>query len=188
MIATATARLLRNTRGRINRLRRADFKALDRTLGRDPATFPASVWKELEIPGAVMAAAIDLRVRTCAPNPAPFEAISWCPRQCRCHDLVQPARNVLSDGRDTGRRLCESLDETFLPAEGGSARQHLVEHAAETVCIAPAVEFFIAHELFGAHVSGRAGAAHSGAGHLSYAGEIDHPRDPEVGQDRMSRR
>ena len=83
--------------------------------------------------------------------------------------------------------------------EGGAlerwlTREHLVEHTAEAVDVAPGIDIAVAGGLLGAHVGGRA-EAQSGFGQL---GEVPRPgclalasrkrpRDTEVGHDRMTR-
>ena len=59
------------------------------------------------------------------------------------------------------------------------SRQHLVQHAGETVDIAPAVQPLTSSRLLGAHVLGRADR-NPGLGQLLARGRRDRPRDPEV--------
>jgi hypothetical protein len=65
-------------------------------------------------------------------------------------------------------------------------REHLVQHAAQRVHVAPGRDLALAHRLLGAHV-GRGAEAHAGLGH---AGAPVRPRggerDAEVGHERAA--
>ena len=66
-------------------------------------------------------------------------------------------------------------------------REHFVEHAAQRVEIAPAIEVALAHRLLGAHVGGGADRQ-AGLGELLAAGGVDRPRDAEIGHPRVPAR
>ncbi len=69
-------------------------------------------------------------------------------------------------------------------AERGRARQHLVQHAAETVDVAAAVHG-IANDLLGTHVQGRPDSD-SRPRQLGATGGADCPRNAEVGHEGVA--
>ena len=68
---------------------------------------------------------------------------------------------------------------------GGSPGEHLVEHAAEGVDVAPAIDVALAGRLLGAHVRRRAEATPVSVRRSSPAA-VDGPRDAEVGDDGVA--
>src|SRR6266699_1368864 len=67
-------------------------------------------------------------------------------------DIVYPRHKILPHRRGPRWIFSEALHETFLPGEGRFSREHLEQHAAETIGVASPIELFVAHQLFGAHV------------------------------------
>ena len=73
----------------------------------------------------------------------------------------------------------------FGPGERRLADEHLVQHAAEAVDVAPGVDVLAAERLLRAHVVRRADG-HAGLGQLLAAGLAHRPRDAEVGDQRVA--
>ena len=114
--------------------------------------------------------------------------VTWIFSERRRDDTVHPTRKIFPYRRRARRIFGEALHEAFLPGEGRFPREHLEQHATETIGIAPPVELFVAHQLFGAHVGWSPRTAPSRARKLANAGEIDRTRNSEVGENRMTGR
>ena len=68
--------------------------------------------------------------------------------------------------------------------KGRRAGEHLVEHAAQGIEIAPAIHVLVAGRLLGAHVRRRS-HGEAGARRAHLARQLDHVRDAEVGDVRV---
>src|SRR6266446_1866721 len=80
----------------------------------------------------------------------PPKNISWDARLARWNGQYG-APTPLGALRAAPRRIfSEALHEAFLPGERRFSREHLEQHAAETIGIASPIELFVAHQLFGA--------------------------------------
>jgi hypothetical protein len=118
----------------------------------------------------------------CAPRRADRRA-----RHRSLHGHAHGARHSLAQRAHIGGSLNEALRDNRLhirPREGLLADQHLVEHAAERVEIAPSIYGF-AHRLLGTHVRGRPDV-HP---HLREAGAVNIAErlpDAEVGNERVA--
>ena len=87
-------------------------------------------------------------------------AVDRAPRQCDVEYLLEPRRKVqIGPHLDQLRRLVgEALDHRLLHGIGGEGQgpgQHVEEHQAQRVDVAPAIQL-VARQLLGAHELGRA--------------------------------
>ena len=108
-------------------------------------------------------------------------------RQCAANHRFNGCGNRPPNGRNVGRLGHEMLVEHALrrrPRERRFTRQHLVEHAPETVNVGPTVEWPAPRGLFRAHVDRRADG-HAGRGQLLATRFADPSRDPEIAHHRL---
>ena len=127
-----------------------------------------------------------------APAPCPPPSHSGRPAPWPARSPPPPGAPAATVGRTTrsdggGSCRCRAMMLCGVrPVNGGSPRQHLVEHAAQGVDIAPAVDVARAGALLRAHVLGGAdGEAVCGQPLLARRG--DRPRDAEVGHHARGR-
>ena len=93
-----------------------------------------------------------------------------------------------AEGADTGHRIAQPPGDQRLrrgPGVRGLAGQHLVEHAGETVHVAPGIGVPLAHGLLRTHVGGR---AQREPGPREALAPVVHRRqgDPEVADHRVA--
>jgi len=108
--------------------------------------------------------------------------------ECSTNDFVDVGWQVPPEGRRARRRLGESSDETLFSRERRFAGQHLEQDAAETIGIASAIQNLVSHQLLGTHVSRGAGTSHARLRELHHAGDVDHPGDSKVRENRVPSR
>ena len=106
----------------------------------------------------------------------------------REHDILQPPRHGLANGAQREGSFRQAPRNHGLrrgPGEGSFTAQHLVQHAAETVHVAPAVHFTVG-ELFRTHVR-RCADGHTGFRQPLGARFGDRTGNPEIGDNGVTR-
>ena len=124
--------------------------------------------------GVVVAA-----VPSAAANAAALSKRSAGVRASAVAELADGPRRLGEAARD--HRLRRRRRERYLPGE------HLVQHGAETVDVAPRVDVLLSGRLLGAHV-GRGPHRCARSRETLFARVGERPRDAEVGDERMAAR
>ena len=92
---------------------------------------------------------------------------------------------TIDERRDLVERVARDDRLRRRPRERRLSGDHLVQHAAQAVDVAPAVDSRIGHRLLGTHVRRRA-ERDAGARELGAAALGDRARDAEIGDERLA--